>query len=312
MMISIIVPLYNEEESIKPLYNRLKKTMNKLRRKYEIIFIDDGSTDKSFNVLKKIAKKDKKFRVVKFSRNFGQSAALSAGFKSTKGDIIVSLDADLQNDPKDIPRLLKKMKEGYDVVCGWRGIRKDPFTKKTFSRLANWLENKITNIHIHDLGCTLRAYKRNTVKDIYLYGELHRYVPLLLFWKGYSVAEIEVKHHERKYGKTKYGIHRLYHGFLDLLGLKFLEEYKTRPLHIFGTIGLFFMFIGFILACYLTVMKFVYSMAIADRPLLLLSILLMFLGGQFISTGLLGGFVSKIYFEVEKREPYMIEKKINL
>ncbi len=308
MDISIVIPVYNEEENIFRLYSELKKTLSKLKKSYELIFIDDGSTDKSFNILNEIHEKDKNVKIIKFRKNFGQTAAISAGFENSEGDIIITMDADLQNDPKDIPRLMNKISEGYDVVSGWRKGRKDPLLmKKIPSKISNFLTRELTGVKIHDSGCTLKAYKKEALKNIELYGEMHRFIPAILSWKGFKVSEIPVTHNARKFGKTKYGAWRIMKGFLDLLVVVFWKKYSTRPIHLFGSLGILMGFFGFIISCYLTLMKILYNQSLTNRPLLLLGILLIILGVQFVIFGLLADIMVRLYYGKEIR-PYSIEK----
>jgi len=307
--LSVVIPVYNEEENIYELYNKLRKVLPTLNKSYEIIFVDDGSKDNSFKILKSIHEKDNRVKIIKLKRNFGQTAALSAGFSYANGSIIVTMDADLQNDPEDIPVLLKKIEEGYDLVSGWRADRKDPFfTKKLPSKLSNWLASKLTGVQLHDFGCTLKAYRSEVVKNLNLYGEMHRFIPALASWMGASIAEVKVKHFPRKRGKSKYGIGRLIRGFLDLIVVKFLLSYSTRPIQLFGALGILSFLIGFIIGLYLTIEKFLFGASLANRPLLLLSVLLIFIGIQFITMGLLGEIVSRIYYEMGNRKVYFIDK----
>lgn len=307
MDISIIIPVYNEEKNIPILHKKLKDVLTRLNKSYEIIYVDDGSTDSSFSVLKKIADRDETVTIIKLRKNFGQTSALDAGFKNSTGSIIITIDADLQNDPEDIPKLIEKLEEGFDVVSGWRYKRKDPFSKKIFSRISNYLRRKLTREIIHDSGCTLKAYKRICIKDLDLYGEMHRYIPTLLRWKGFKITEIKVKHYPRKYGKTKYNYKRLIRGLLDLLSAKFWLDYSTRPLHFFGTIGLLLILIGTILAIlnmgyYLFILKKLFSVG----PILLLSSLFILTGIQFLLFGFLADIEIKTYYSSEKT--YNIEK----
>lgn len=308
--LSIIIPMFNEEKNISLLYNSLKRVLNKLKKSYEIIFVDDGSIDNSFNILEKIQKKDKTIHIIKFRKNFGQTAAMDAGFREAKGNIIISMDADLQNDPEDIPKLLNKLNEGYDVVCGWRYNRQDSFFKKIFSNIANWFRRLVTGEKIHDSGCSLRIYKRECLNDLDLYGEMHRYIPALLFWKGYKVEEIKIEHHPRKHGETKYSAIRLLKGFLDLLVIKFWMQYSTRPMHLFGSSGILLGFFGFVIGLYLSVLKLVYKESIGNRPLLILSVLLIVLGIQFFVFGLMADIMIKVYYEKHEQQRYNIEKRI--
>jgi len=308
--LSIVIPVFNEEKNLQPLYNSLKIVLNKIKKPYEIVFVDDGSCDASFAVLEKIQKNDKSVHVIKFRKNFGQTAALDAGFNESEGNIIVSMDADLQNDPQDIPKLLDQMNKDHDVVCGWRYNRKDGFFKKIFSNFANWLRRLVTGEKIHDSGCSLRAYKKECIEDLDLYGEMHRYVPALLFWKGYKIGEVKVAHNPRKYGKTKYNVIRLMNGFLDLIVVKFWMEYSTRPIYLFGALGLLFGFLGFIIGIYLSMLKLVYGEPIGNRPLLILAVLLIVLGVQFFVFGLMADIMVKIYYKKNENKKYGIEKKL--
>jgi len=284
-MLSIVIPTYNEEKNIPILYKELKSVLNEYQ--YEIIFVDDGSSDNTFPIIKSVAQKDKKVKLISFKRNYGKSAALSAGFENAKGDIIITLDADLQDDPKEIPRFIEKINQGYDLVSGWKFKRKDSLTKIISSRFFNFLTSMLTKVKIHDINCGFKAYKKEVLKNINIYGELHRYIPVLAFWKGYKIGEIKVEHHPRMYGKSKYGATRLFKGFLDLITVKFLMSYGSRPLHLFGLIGMLCFLLGAIIGLYLTYLRFL-NYKIGDRPLLMLAVLLIVLGVQFISLGLLG------------------------
>ena len=310
--LSVVIPVYNEEENVNQLCNKLANVLSLLCKTYEIVFIDDGSTDNTFSLLKEFHRKDSCIKIIKFRRNFGQTAALSAGFDYAKGDVIITMDGDLQNDPEDIPLLLKKIKEGYDIVSGWRVNRKDPFfTKKLPSKFSNWLASKLTGVKLHDFGCMLKAYRREVVGNINLYGEMHRYIPALASWMGISIAEVKVKHHARKYGETKYGVFRLIRGFLDLIIVKFLLSYSTRPLQLFGIPGIISFLIGFFIGAYLTIERLVFSMGISNRPLILLAVLLLFLGVQFITMGLLGEIVVRTYYEVQNKPIYVVKEVID-
>jgi glycosyltransferase involved in cell wall biosynthesis len=310
MEISIVIPVYNEEKNIVPLYKEVKPILNSLNKDYEIIFVDDGSKDKTLEELKKIHEKDKSIKIIKFRKNFGQTAALDAGFKHASGKIIVAMDADLQNDPNDIPKLLEKINQRYDVVSGWRKKRRDSLIKHLISRAANVLRFLIINDKIHDSGCTLKAYKKECFKDLDLYGEMHRFIPALLRWKGFKITEVVVNHRKRKFGKTKYSITRVLKGFLDMLVVKFWMQYSTRPVHLFGGLGIVSGFLGFVIALYLTILKLFYNIPIGNRPLLFLSGLLIIIGVQFVIFGFLADIMIKIYYSKEKIKPYNIEKII--
>lgn len=307
-MISIVIPVYNEEENIQPLHKELKTVLDSFSGEYEIIFVDDGSTDKSIEILGKLGESDEHTRTIKLRRNYGQTAALLAGFNSSKGEIIVSMDADLQNDPKDIPTLLEKMEEGWDVVCGWRRKRNDPLSKKMPSKISNWLAQRMTDLKIHDIGCTLRAYKKKSIENIELYGELHRYLPILIYWKGYKITEIQVNHRQRKHGRPKYGLTRIIKGFLDLILVKFLLSFSSRPILLFGVFGLLSTFIGLILGLYLLYQRLFLGLPIGDRPLLMLTGLLIMFGIQFISTGLIADMIVRTHYTT--RQVYEIEEEI--
>ena len=308
MQVSIVVPLYNEAENLESLYKRIKAVAD-LPADHEIVFVDDGSTDDSLRILREIAQIDDRVRVVSFRKNFGQTAALAAGFDVVRGDVVVTLDADLQNDPADIPRLLNKMSEGYDLVSGWRRDRKDKYLSRILpSKIANWLISKVTGVDLHDYGCTLKAYKREVVENLHLYGELHRFLPALASWIGVSIAEIPVTHHPRLYGKSKYGISRTFKVILDLILVQFLLRYHTRPIRIFGGGGLISFLVGFILGCYLSVVKIFFHQRIGNRPLLTLAVLLMILGIQLLSIGILGEFLTRIYYESQNKKPYAVRE----
>ena len=298
--LSIVIPVLNEEKNIPILVDRIKGVMSGVDSNYEIIFVDDGSTDGTFNVLKSLYEKNIVHKVIEFRRNFGKSAALSAGFKYVEGNIIITMDGDLQDDPVEIPNFIEKVNEGYDLVVGWKFNRKDPLSKTIPSKIFNKLTSALTGLEIHDFNCGFKAYKKDIVKNLKIYGELHRYIPVLAHWMGYHVCEIKVKHHARKYGKTKYGISRLIKGFLDLITITFLTQYTKRPLHLFGAIGLLSTFVSFILGLYLLYIKYGLGLKIGDRPLLLLVILLAVLGIQLISIGLLGEMIANIAQQSEE------------
>jgi glycosyltransferase involved in cell wall biosynthesis len=309
MDLSIVIPLYNEEENVEPLYAQLKAALEGVGREYEIIIVDDGSTDGSFDVLKRLHEDDGRLKVIRFRRNFGQTAAFAAGFDRSQGQVVITLDADLQNDPADIPLLLEKIEEGYDVVSGWRLHRKDPFlTRRLPSMIANWLISQVTGVHLHDYGCSLKAYRREVVKNVQLYGELHRFIPAIANWMGVSVAEVAVRHYPRRFGKSKYGLSRTARVLLDLLTVRFLLSYSTRPIHIFGGLGLMSFIAGIGLGGYLSYVKFALGQNIGDRPLLLLAILLMVLGVQLISIGLLGEMVVRTYYEALGKPIYAVRE----
>jgi len=312
-MISVVIPAYNEEENVPRLYEKLKKVLEALGEDYEIIFVDDGSTDKTPEILKELAEKDSRVKVIRFKRNYGQTAAMYAGFEHAKGDVIITMDADLQNDPEDIPKLLEKMKEGYDIVSGWRKDRKDPFlSRKLPSTIANWVISKVTGVHLHDYGCTLKAYKADVAKRYRLYGDMHRFLPALAKRFGAKIAEIPVKHHPRLYGKSKYGIDRTIRVILDIFLVKFLNEYITRPLYLFGGLGFLLLFLGILVGLYLTFVKLVLGQDIGHRPLLILSVLLILSGIQLVSTGIIAELIVRTYYESRGEKPYIVEETLNL
>ena len=310
--ISVVIPVFNEEKNIKLLYSKLKQILDSFGKDYEIIFIDDGSTDKTLTLLHQICQEDGKVKAVIFRRNFGQTAAISAGFDYAKGGIIVTLDADLQNDPKDIPQLISKIEEGYDVVSGWRAERKDPFLSRRLpSYISNWLISLFTGVKLHDYGCTLKAYRKEITKNIKLYGEMHRFIPALASWIGASICEVKVRHHPRKYGKSRYNFSRINRGFLDLLTVKFLLSFATRPIQIFGKLGLISIFSGFICGIILVAMKVVSRVDMTGNPFLYLSILFLLVGGQFISMGLLGEIISRTYHESQNKSIYFVREVLD-
>lgn len=312
MKISIIIPVYNEEENLQELYKEIKNVCDNLNGDYEVIFIDDGSRDKSFEILKELALREHNIKIVRFKRNFGQTAAISAGINLSIGEIIIPMDADLQNDPRDILKLLEKINQGFDVVSGWRKKRKDKLlSRKLPSRLANVLISFITGVKLHDYGCTIKAYRREIIKNIRLYGEMHRFIPAFTVWNGAKITEMEVNHMPRKYGKTKYGILRTFRVVLDLLTVKFLTNYLTKPMHFFGWIGfwsLFFSVTTGFLALFLKIFK---SISFISTPLPLLIVFLILVGFQFILMGLLAEILIRIYYESTDKDIYSIKEKIN-
>ena len=310
--LSLVVPVYNEAQSLLPLHREIVDSCSKLNNSYELIFVDDGSWDESFVVLKNIQKDDHKVKVIKLRKNFGQTAALSAGFDYARGDIIISLDADLQNDPKDFPLLIQKIQEGYDIVSGWRKKRKDRLlTRRLPSFVGNWLISFFTRIKLHDYGCMLKAFRKEVVKSIRLYGEMHRFIPAIARNMGFLVTEVRVNHRPRLYGKSKYRSTRLIRVILDLLTVKFLLSYSTRPLQIFGLIGFLTGIIGIILGLYLSYQRLIIKVGISGRPLLLLAILLMVTGLQFITLGLLAEIMVRAYHESVEKKIYIIQEIVD-
>ncbi len=304
-MISIVIPAYNEEENVFLVYRRVAEIMRKIGQDYEIIFVDDGSSDLTFANVEKLNKNDKRVKCVRFRRNFGQTAAISAGFRMAQGDVVITMDCDLQNDPDDIPLLIKMAKD-YDVVSGWRYYRKDPFLTKVIpSRISNWVARKLTGVQLHDFGCTLKAYRREAVKDLRLYGEMHRYLAAIVGMNGYKVGEVKVRHNSRRFGKTKYNFVRLLHGLLDLLYIKFWSTYSTRPLHLFG----FFGFLQYLLSGLIFVEQIIKAYLVGELklgPLLMLGVLFVITGSLSIMFGFLGEILIRTYYG--KEEPFVIEK----
>ena len=284
--LSIVVPLFNEEESLQPLANEIRKALKPVNIAYEVILVDDGSMDNSLKIIKDICKPDKRFRYISFRKNYGKSAALQIGFKEATGDVVVTMDADLQDDPNEISGLLKKLEEGYDLVSGWKRKRQDAFIKKSSSRFFNFVTRLMTGIKIHDFNCGLKAYRKEVTDNVKVYGELHRYIPVLAKWDGFRISELIVKHHPRRYGKTKYGISRFFKGFIDITVL-FSTRYIKRPMHFFGFFGAFAFFVGIIVNGYLSYL-WISGESLSNRPMLFLGILLIIVGVQFFSVGLLG------------------------
>ncbi len=312
-MISIIIPVYNEEENVSILYKEIFNVVSERFNDYEIIYINDGSTDNSLEQLQKLNKEDNKVKIINFRKNFGQSASISAGFEHCTGDIVVTLDADLQNDPADIPIVVEKLLEGYDMVNGWRKDRKDKFISRRIpSFFGNKLVSFITKVKLHDYGCSLRAFKKEVVKNLKLYGEMHRYLPAFASRMGIKSVEIPVNHRERKFGTSKYGIGRTYRVVLDLISLKYLLSFAHRPLQIFGGLGLIMMFLGFLSGTYLSYIKIIVGEPISGRPLLFFTVLLLFLGFQIITLGLIAEMLTKIYHEGLGKNAYSIRNTIGL
>jgi len=308
--ISVVIPVMDEEKNISILYDELRSVLLSIAKSYEIIFVDDGSTDSSFKEMEKLRKKDKRVKIIKFKKNFGQSAALQAGFDYCSGDMVASMDADLQNDPNDIPKMIKNI-NGWDCVCGWRKKRKDNFSKKIMSRIASLVRRPFINTNIHDFGCTLRVYRKECVKDLELFGEMHRYIPPLLMWKGYRVAEMKVNHRERKYGSTKYSFQRVFKGFMDMLNMWFWQKYSQKPLHIFGGLGLASGLLGILGGIYAFYLKIFYGVDLSNTALPLFSVLMVMIGVQFFISGLLADISMKNYYSLKKRKPYNVEKWLN-
>lgn len=308
MTLSIVIPLYNEEENVRALHEKITDALDSRKIEYEIIYVDDGSNDRTLQLLEDLQKENGNVLVLSLRRNFGQTAAFAAGFDFARGDVIVTMDGDLQNDPMDIPRLLDATRD-YDLVSGWRKKRKDPFiTRRLPSMIANWLISRVTGVRLHDYGCSLKAYRRDVIKNLRLYGEMHRFIPAVASWYGVRISEIETTHHPRLRGKSKYGISRTIKVLLDLITVKFLQSFSTKPIQFFGPLGLIFSFTGIGISFYLTIEKLFGGIDIGGRPLLLLGVLLIIVGIQFIGMGLLGEMLVRVYHESQKKPIYAIKK----
>jgi glycosyltransferase involved in cell wall biosynthesis len=311
--VSVVLPVFNEEDNIRLQYEEITKAMKPLGFTYEIIFIDDGSTDRSPAILEDIARKDKNVKLVIFRRNFGQTAAMSAGIEYATGEIIVFLDSDLQNDPNDIGILIEKIEEGYDVVSGWRKHRHDSLlSRKLPSWIANRLISRVTGVHLHDLGCSLKAYRGELLKQVNLYGEMHRFIPVHASWIGAKITEIPVTHHARKYGTSKYGIKRTYKVLLDLITVKFLGKYSTKPIYVFGGTGFLLFLMSIISGVIVIMMKILLDRSMSRNPLLILTVMLVILSVLFIQIGILAEILIRIYHESQGKQPYRIMKTINI
>jgi glycosyltransferase involved in cell wall biosynthesis len=309
--LSVVVPLLNEEENAAELVDRISASLRRTGRTYEIICVDDGSTDRTADVLRAKRGEEPRLVVIRFRRNFGQTAALMAGFQEARGEIILTMDGDLQNDPDDIPVLLATLEDGHDIVSGWRKERKDTFINRRLpSIIANRLISSLTGVKLHDYGCSLKAFRRDVAKHLKLYGEMHRFIPAIASWMGVSVAEVVVRHHPRRAGKSKYGISRTVRVLLDLITIKFILDFSTKPIQIFGLIGLLSMTAGGGIALWLTYQKFFHHMALSNRPILLLAILLVFIGVQFITMGLLAEIQTRIYHETSDKSIYVVKEII--
>ncbi|RII29157.1 MAG: glycosyltransferase [Geobacter sp.] len=313
MDLSIVVPIYNEEENISALHESIQKALASTSLEYELILVDDGSSDGSFPLLKELAAWDKRVKVIRFRRNFGQTAAMAAGFDVSTGEVVVPMDGDLQNDPADIPLLLAKIHEGYDVVSGWRRDRQDTFiNRKLPSIIANGIISRMTGVHLHDYGCTLKAYRREVLDGINLYGEMHRFVPALASQVGAKVAELPVRHHPRLHGTSKYGISRTMRVVLDLMTVKFLLSYSTKPIQLFGKWGIYTLLTGFLSGGLTIYMKLFEHTSMNRNPLLILTAFLLFMGVQFIVLGLLGELNARTYHESQGKPIYSVRERINL
>lgn len=310
MKLSFVIPVFNEQDSLKQLYSEIIEIVKQYE--YEIIFVDDGSTDDSYSILKILAKEDKQVKLIKLRKNFGKSAGLNIGFAEAAGDIVFTMDADLQDDPKEIPEFIKKLEEGFDMVTGWKVKRRDPISKTWPSKIYNKVTSKTFKLKLHDYNCGYKAYRKKVINELDIYGEMHRYIPALAHSLGFKVAEIPVHHRKREYGKTKYGSERYLRGFLDLLTVKLVTGYIHSPLYLFGRVGFGFSSIGFIIALYLSIMKFCFGQPLYNRPLLYLSTLLIIIGLQFFSIGLLGELIVNRNRSENREKNISIAEKINL
>jgi glycosyltransferase involved in cell wall biosynthesis len=311
--LSIFLPVYNEEENVEPLNLKLRDALERLGRTYEIIYVDDGSSDGSLAKLREIASADRRVRVIALRRNYGQTAAMSAGIDHARGEVLIPMDADLQNDPGDIYRLLEKLDEGYDVVSGWRKDRKDKWlTRRVPSTLANRLISMISGVELHDYGCSLKAYRRDVLADVKLYGEMHRFIPIYAGWAGARVTEIPVTHHARHAGKSKYGLSRTLKVVFDLMTIRFMASYLTKPLYLFGTAGLVCLIVSFFSFAFALYYRFVRDVHLNRMPLATLAMIMFAMGVQFIFMGLLAEMIVRTYHESQNKPTYLIRERINL
>ncbi|HED12945.1 MAG TPA: glycosyltransferase [Gammaproteobacteria bacterium] len=312
MDISIVLPVYNEVDNLQPLCGEIATAMRELGRDYEIILVDDGSSDGSRELLATMAEEDKRLKVVLFRRNFGQTPAMMAGFDYASGDIIITLDADRQNDPADIPMLIAKIEQGYDLVSGWRYQRKDGFLLRRLpSMIANRIISYTTDVSLHDYGCSLKAFRSEVAKSLHLYGEMHRFIPAIASWMGVRIAEVKVNHRPRVAGTSKYGISRTFRVILDLIAVKYLLSYSSRPVQFFGSLGLFSGALGTLITFWLVFERLFMAVPLGNRPLLLFAVLLIFIGLQFITVGLLAEMQTRIYHETQDKPVYVVREVIN-
>lgn len=312
-MISVVIPIFNEKDNIPLLYQKLSQELPTLQRPFEVILVDDGSGDGSDECLADVAQKDKRFKVVSLRRNFGQTAAMMAGIDVARGEIIVPMDGDLQNDPADIRRLIEKLEEGFDVVSGWRKDRQDAELQRNLpSRIANRLISSISGVHLHDYGCSLKAYRRDVIKGVKLYGEMHRFIPIYASWFGAKVTEIPVTHHPRIHGKSKYGLERVAKVILDLLVVKFLAQYATKPIYVFGGFGLANIGVSACAAFYAVWLKLVEGVSFILTPLPLVTVMAFITGIMSILMGLLAELVMRTYYESQGKTVYLIKRTLNI
>lgn len=310
--LSLVIPIYNEYDNLPLLYDAVTRAVDGLERDYELILVDDGSRDGSTERMLEIAARDPRVKVIQFRRNYGQTAAMSAGMDAASGDIVITLDGDLQNDPADIPMLVAKLEEGYDLVHGWRKDRQDALVnRKLPSRIANWIISRVTRFPVHDLGCTLKAMRREIAQELQLYGEMHRFIPILAHWQGARCVEVVTRHHPRRFGETKYGIWRTFRVVLDLITVKYMIQYSLSPMKLFGGIGLASIAFGTFSGCVTLGMKLLGGADMTGNPLLLLTAFATMLGVQFLILGLLGEVSARIYYECQDKKPYTIRQTRN-
>ncbi|RLB07893.1 MAG: glycosyltransferase [Deltaproteobacteria bacterium] len=310
-MVSVVIPIFNENRNISPLYEELRGVLEGIGLEYEVIFVDDGSDDGSSEVLQGLAQMDKRVKVIQFRKNFGQTAAIAAGVEHSRGEIIVTMDGDGQNDPQDIPQLLTKLNEGYDVVSGWRKDRKEPLLKRRFpSVLANWLISELTGVKLHDYGCTLKAYRRDVLKDVRLYGEMHRFIPAYASWVGAKITEVEVTDHPRRYGRSKYGLSRTVSVILDLITILFLQRYSTKPIRLFGGAGMILLALGGLVGLFVLYRK-VFLGGVWMSPMILIAFLFAIMGVMFTLMGLIAEIIIRTYHESQGKPIYVIRSMVN-
>jgi glycosyltransferase involved in cell wall biosynthesis len=312
MDLSLIVPVYNEEENLPLLFQAVQETMKSLTLEWEIILVDDGSKDGSQQVLEQLAVQDPlHIRVLVLRRNFGQTAAISAGIDHASGDVIIPLDADMQNDPADVPMLLEKINEGYDLVSGWRINRQDNLSRTLPSQMANWLISQVTGVHLHDYGCTMKAYRREVLSGFHLYGEMHRFIPVYANAEGAKMTELPVHHHPRKFGKAKYGLERTLKVVLDLFTVKFLTSYAKKPIYLFGGAGFFMGGIGALLLIFLFIRRIFFMVSVFESPLFIMAIMISFMGFQSVLMGLIAELLARTYHESQDKLTYTVRRSIN-
>jgi len=309
--VSVVIPIFNEEENISPLFQELKAVMEGMGLEYEVIFVDDGSDDASNEVVQRFAQDDKRIKVIQFRKNFGQTAAIAAGVEHAQGEIIVTMDGDGQNDPRDIPRLLERLEKGYDVVSGWRRNRKDPLLNKRFpSAMANRLISWLTRVRLHDYGCTLKAYRRDILKDVRLYGEMHRFIPAYASWVGASITEIEVAHHPRRHGRSKYGLSRTTSIILDLITIIFLQRYSTKPIRLFGGAGMILFVLGVLTGLFVLFRRLIWG-GVWISPMILISFFFIIMAVMFILLGLIAEIIIRTYHESQGKPIYVVKSMMN-